>query len=493
MTDPAAEGAKAAGLEQGNRDFSLGHWAEARQAAETLLARHPDLTDAWLLLANVALRQGTVTDALAILSNAEHNRPDDAVFPFHIACLSRDIGQLELARAAFGRAAGRPNANAEVHYQRARQLQADGDFRHALISFDRAVALEPGHADAAQEAAAVRSIIAETERRLARHAEYLNANERYPVPFVGFTGRPYGRHPSGSRLDGWGFPNRAPPEPGKAPGNQRVFVLGDSTMWRSEESLAATVPALLQDALQGRGYRDVSVHNFSVVSTCATQMLALLFSKLIDYDPDLVIFVCGATDIFIPYSYDPRPGFPYNFYVTEELYTRYFDFDRVDKEGMAFGYADIFHDIAVRQAELRTQAGFGQSSQWELDIIETFRRFLLKLDRVATGFGLNVAVLLQPMANTKTPLNDAEREHSRPEMFDYYQRQYQRYRGLLFPDGVAPRRCSERLTLFDATDVFDGHPELIYTDFIHYDLAGAGLMAERMADIAAGYLSREPG
>jgi hypothetical protein len=289
-------------------------------------------------------------------------------------------------------------------------------------------------------------------------------------------------------LDDWGFPNQRLPDRNKSPNEVRVFVLGDSTMWGSDRDITTTIPALTEDELRRRGLANISIYNFSIVSSVSMQMLALLFFRLTDYNPDLVLIVCGGSDIFIPCSFDPRPGYPYNFYVIEELYTKYFDFDRIAELHPDFGYSALFHDISARQAELRNQVGFGQTPQWELAIIESFGHFLTKLDRVGVAYGLDVAVLLEPLINTKTPLTDEESRICRPETFAYYQRQYNRYQNLLFPDGQKPKRWGDSVTVHDATDVFDGQPRQIYTDFIHYNTVGKTLMVQRIVNIVLQHL-----
>ena len=49
-------------------------------------------------------------------------------------------------------------------------------------------------------------------------------------------------------------------------------------------------------------------------------MIALITTRLMDLQPDVILIVGGATDIFQPWSFDPRAGYPYNHFATECLY-----------------------------------------------------------------------------------------------------------------------------------------------------------------------------
>ena len=74
------------------------------------------------------------------------------------------------------------------------------------------------------------------------------------------------------------------------------------------------------------------------MSSCLTQMTHLIWSRLVNYAPDAIIVVSGSTDLFQPWTYDPRPGYPYNAFITERLYDHFFDTHdpRAREDGLSY-------------------------------------------------------------------------------------------------------------------------------------------------------------
>ena len=154
-------------------------------------------------------------------------------------------------------------------------------------------------------------------RKFLHHFHNFNSNIRFPAPYTQFAGKPLTQMAeNGWRYDGLGYRNdihadaRAPSE------TLRVFVVGDSTMVEGQ-TLADTVPGHLETTLRRTHGNGVRVYNFGAISACLNQMIALITTRLMDLQPDVILVVGGSTDIFQPWSFDPRGGYPYNQFVNE--------------------------------------------------------------------------------------------------------------------------------------------------------------------------------
>lgn len=131
--------------------------------------------------------------------------------------------------------------------------------------------------------------------------------QRYDVPYVEFTGQP-------DVLDHnvFGYRGKSITE---APDSAFVILFfGGSTGYYGEPP----VPVLLEELLTKTLDRTVFVVNASVVSSNHNQHLHALLEQFISYPADLVLFYGGYNENIQPLYYDPRPGYPFNFYYKHE-------------------------------------------------------------------------------------------------------------------------------------------------------------------------------
>src|ERR1051326_6576288 len=108
-------------------------------------------------------------------------------------------------------------------------------------------------------------------------------------------------------------------------------------------------PDLVEAHLHANGLPQVRTYNFGVLSFVSGQELALLVHRLIDLKPDLVVAYDGGNDLYEPWVYDPRPGYPFNFVTEEEAMTAL-----ANAEGGAKTLASFARDSALLQALLGT-------------------------------------------------------------------------------------------------------------------------------------------
>lgn len=474
-----------AGAADGFRRLSAGEDAAAETAADALLAADPSHAGGLLLKAHVAVGQGRTVEALALLKRGEDAAPAAFVFPLNIGQLLAFHGRSAEAASALERAAARPDAPGLARFEWARILQSQGELRKARSLFAQVASTDPCRAEAQAAIAAIDSQFFESNKKASNYlGQLFDAETRYPAPYYGFTGRPNG---DGERLDAWGFANAAPPPREKAAGETRLFLLGDSCFFDADEAAGVTMADLTRAQLAPFNIPGLTVYNFGVRSYLADQMLALLFFRLIDYQPDAVLIFCGGSDLFIPITYDPRPGYPYNFYVVEELYSRFFDAKTLKDEAAQVSHNDLLDGIVARHAELRAKAGW-RSEAWEASVVDGFASFVGKTARLAKAYELEIAIALQPLVTSKSPQTAAEAAMLGADTADYFRRQYQRY-DRLFAKGPHASSANEFISLYNTADTFSGREDELFVDFIHYTMTGKRLMARRLASIAAERLA----
>lgn len=136
---------------------------------------------------------------------------------------------------------------------------------------------------------------------------------RYPIPYMMFVGEPHEKD-----HNALGYRGEAPaPEKGD---EYRVFVLGGSTVYGPGRPLDMTIPGLLEKIAHENGAGQVAVYNWGVTSQVSGMEVTTILHRTADYRPDMVILYDGGNDVYLPYYWDPRPGYPFNFIVHERTF-----------------------------------------------------------------------------------------------------------------------------------------------------------------------------
>lgn len=128
-------------------------------------------------------------------------------------------------------------------------------------------------------------------------AETWRMGETVYSPFVEYKMTPYrGRH---YNITEQGFrPNGSEPQALNGPG-RKIFVFGGSTALGSGVADQETIPAYLEQALRARGFADVQVFNFAVVSYFSTQeRIAFARQLTAGQKPDVAVFIDGLNDFY---------------------------------------------------------------------------------------------------------------------------------------------------------------------------------------------------
>jgi hypothetical protein len=305
--------------------------------------------------------------------------------------------------------------------------------------------------------------------------DHFNATERFPAPFVGFKGMantyPYNDE---------GFMNPSSPTAPKPANEHRVFIVGDSTMCSGP-----SVPDHAQALIANSGRHNVRIYNYSVLSSRASQMLALIFNELLDLEPDQIIVVTGGAEAYIPHTYDPRPNYPFNHFIVEELYARFFSLSDSADMNEQFTRGDIYRALGKRLEQLRTSVGIDQSEKWEETNASAFYKIVDRMEKLATAYDTHISLLLQPMLAEKAEWLGDESTFLKPETAEYFRRQYSRFRSDLFPHGASRVQRTANFELRDFSRIFDELPAPVFRDFIHYNPSGVPFMGLKVAEIIA--------
>ena len=139
-----------------------------------------------------------------------------------------------------------------------------------------------------------------------RHYKQENI-ERYPAPYVEFTGKP-----DAINHNEFGFRGHSFAE--SMPNDLKIAFFGGSTGYIGNPPIAKIVEKELEKLLG----ISVFVANYSVVSSNHRQHLHAIIEFLPPYKPDLVIFYGGYNETIQSARYDPRPGYPYNYFYRSE-------------------------------------------------------------------------------------------------------------------------------------------------------------------------------
>ncbi|MEE7448397.1 lipase [Methylobacterium radiotolerans] len=323
-------------------------------------------------------------------------------------------------------------------------------------------------------------------RKFLHHFGYLDSNTRYPSPFIQFAGKPGASH-YGVPFDADGFLNAAPIVARKPEGETRILVVGDSTTIDGGD-IANTLPGRIERILRAGGLDSAKVYNFGVMSSCLTQMTHLIWSRLVTYSPDAILVLSGSTDLFQPWTYDPRPGHPYNAFITQRLYDHFFDTHdpRAREDGLS--YEALITLIYEELKRLRAEVGW-QSPGWEEAIIHHYALAAHRLTKLSHDHRVPIVSVLQPTILRKSHLTEVESGVASGAFLAYLDRQYAKLEA--FTAQLAARRPYRRtFTALDLSGIFRDREEGTFYDIVHYDDPAREIVATRLAAEIRGALDR---
>lgn len=130
---------------------------------------------------------------------------------------------------------------------------------------------------------------------------------RYPAPYIEFTGKP-------NSLDHNEFGFRGPSFKESDPDDLKIAFWGGSTGYQGNPP----IPDIVKNELEKILGINVFVANYSIISSNHRQHLHGIIEYLPRFKPDIVIFYGGYNETLQSAYYDPRPGYPFNYFYRAE-------------------------------------------------------------------------------------------------------------------------------------------------------------------------------
>lgn len=259
---------------------------------------------------------------------------------------------------------------------------------------------------------------------------------------------------------------RTPPSGPKPAGERRVALLGGSTVWMGDPTLAE----MLEERLTRSGGGRVTVVNYGVASQVSGQELARLVFDVAGIEPDLVVMYSGGNDLIHAMTGDPRPGYPFNFFILERHPYLLPQEERLPMEWwwvrqtyLGRRWADdYFADRIARLPAMRRAVNYG-SQDWTDRVAGAYLSHVSRAQRVSSAWGARYLAAFQPMIFYKDKLAPAEE--------GCFGHEFMRAHCLRGRDqvreGFAELAEGQGLAAVDLSDLFDDLPGQVFTDSIH--------------------------
>jgi lysophospholipase L1-like esterase len=310
----------------------------------------------------------------------------------------------------------------------------------------------------------------------------------------------------------------------KPTGTFRVFLMGGSTayglggLWthiqrdyaviRNEDTIDAILERRLASAFPGKR---IEVINAAITSTWTHQSLIYLYQSVLNYQPDMVLFLDGFNDFYFTDSgHDQFASYPYvrSSMVIEGEPTLYAlatmngwwafrKFALVHVMGRVAREVKLLLSRRGERSPMDSQrefAGLQQVFPRSAGKVHERIGVLLQHEAVQAVFMLQPQLLLERDRTTMTPI---ERR-----LFEFdaqsYRPNYERFVQLATPWlAEQERQMAQRVgaTFIDLTSAFKNVPGQVYTDYCHLTPHGndvvAGIIAQRIAPLIQEQLTKK--
>jgi hypothetical protein len=271
--------------------------------------------------------------------------------------------------------------------------------------------------------------------------------ERYPAPYVEFTGKP-----NTAGHNEFGF--RGPSFKEAKQNDLKIAFFGGSTGYNGNPP----IPDIVKKELEKLTGKSIFAANYSVVSSNHRQHLHGIIEFLPPFKPDIVVFYGGYNETVQSAFYDPRPGYPYNYFYRSETKP----FLKLLLENSAIiGEIDIRTGVFTGLKKLREEQN-PYSPEWKKKIVEKYLETLM-------------------LANNVTGTIESQR-FGKARFFAFYQ-PYQVPRIFLSAHNDIKRNISSTKYVFDLSSEFDVIDKEIFTDIAHINQDGNEIIGRKIAEI----------
>ena len=289
-----------------------------------------------------------------------------------------------------------------------------------------------------------------------RHFEEENI-QRHPVPYVMFSGKPNAGGHNELGFKGLSF-SQAPPDAFK------IAFFGGSTGYFGNPTVAETLETELDKVLP----IDTFVANYSVLSSNHRQHLHGIIEYLLNMELDLVVFYGGYNETIQTMIYDPRPGYPYNYFFRSEMST---GMKLLLENSAIIGTLDKVSGIFSGRYQLR-ELHQPLSDQWNENIL---RNYFETLD-----FANRVVGILPSIYCSNTQFLAFYQPYRVPEEF-------------LSTHEAIKEHAATLEYVVDVSSTFDAFPEDVFKDRVHVVQEARNAMGRRIAEgIVQSLFEKEP-
>lgn len=271
----------------------------------------------------------------------------------------------------------------------------------------------------------------------------------------------------------------------KPPNEVRIFVLGGSTVMLGAP-LSKTIPGIIETELRSAGLEQVRVYNFGGVGFVSGQELSLLVHHLAALEPDLVIAYDGGNDLYEPWLYDPRPGYPFNFLAWEAAIAPI-------PHAQTRTISDLIEDSALgrflldpkeqRQRgtlrALRQQVEFG-TANWQRKIVDNYVANIVAACRFSRSNNFLFAEFFQPTLHFSLNLNPDQVKLAGGEQLIQGMRNQRAGVQAAFAQGTPLNDPGCRFS--DLSRTFETQGSERYWDLIHVDNRGNEVIGKQIAE-----------
>lgn len=269
-----------------------------------------------------------------------------------------------------------------------------------------------------------------------------------PYPYIMFKGSP-----EDFRYNNLGY--RGPVPLKEKDDTFRIFVLGGSSVAVGRPPFSEE----LEKIFHKEGYEKIRVFNFGAVSSMFGQDVARILYEVVDFHPNLIVIYGGFNDLNHLWYADPRPGYPYNFFVYEKSFPLNLKFSLW---GLLYKIPLLrlyFNDFLFNQAtdidKLRKQVGHG-SEDWKKQTADAAWNYINKAKKLSSAYDFHLLVVFQAVFYGKKTRHLNEDLHPNSEnwnqLFHYFLN--------------SPLRDPE-ISFFDRSGLFDDISEHVFVDEVH--------------------------
>jgi lysophospholipase L1-like esterase len=304
---------------------------------------------------------------------------------------------------------------------------------------------------------------------------------RFATPFTMFSNFDYGTK-----------------EPPKSRGELRIFMLGGSTVAYGNPPL----PVCVEQELKRRGFGEVHVFNYGVISQNSSQELARLVFHVLDSEPDIVVIYDGGNDIMDPLLYDPRPGFPFNFlaYENNVLFKDVGEYPWPSL--LAYGsdmlrhlFRHYFFEKFGNFSNLRRDAGYG-TYPWSEKIARIYAGNLAKAGRICRAYNVEYAAFFQPIIFYKRhAVSETEKNilAGWPQEEGKLVRPFTNDVRAKILRNIKEEQKSSPFTFHDFSGIFSDSTDAVFTDYIHVNEASNRKIAATICDSLMDTIRKKTG